>query len=243
MKRLFTILFLSVVSIVAAQNAPLMPGNTTLETKYIKEDTYQMKWYVLQNNEKHEVARINTQIRKGTTRFSIISKVDVNNAKTTWLDSTVTTLKDISPVRHYSNNIERAVQLKFGKSAVTGKFTDKAKKLEADINDAVKTTYFDSNFLPYLIRLLPLAEGYTQDIVTYDFSLGKHGLIMAQVKGVKSGVYKNKNGNQDVWIVTSMESIKGQPAQVDYYIDKADRRIWKQEIFDGMQHTLIERSE
>ena len=243
MKYLFTFLFLSVVSLTFGQQVAIVPGNTTLQTKYIKEDTYQMKWYVINENKKHEVARINTKIRPGKTRLSIISSVDVNNAKTTWIDSTVVTIKGLSPLRHYSDNLERSISLKFGTTEVTGKYNDKLKKQQTTINAPVKGQYFDSNFYPYLVRLLPLAEGYTQNIVTYDYSPAKQGLIMAQIKEVKSGVYKNKSGSNAVWIVTSLETIKGQPAQVNYFIDKDDRRIWKQEIFDGTQHTLIERSE
>jgi len=243
MKNLLVLVFVFVTSVVAAQQPLMVPGNTTLETKYIKADTYQMKWYMMKDKEKHEVARINTKIRPGKTRLSIISSVDVNNAKTTWIDSTITTLKDLSPVRHYSDNLERGVNLKFTKSTVTGKYNDKLKKQETTINDAVQSTYFDSNFLSYLIRLLPLKEGYTDNIVTYDYSPAKHGLLSVQVKEVKSGNYKNKSGNHAVWIVTSLESVKGQVTQTNYFIDKEDRRIWKQEIFDGMQNTLIERSE
>jgi len=243
MKKLFTLTLIFVTAIIAAQQPLMVPGNPALETKYIKNDTYQMKWYMMKDKEKHEVARINTQIRPGKTTLSIISSVDVNNAKTKWIDSTITTLKDLSPIRHYSDNLERGVHLKFSKTAVTGKYNDKFKKQETTINDAVQSTYFDSNFLSYLIRLLPLKEGYAENIVTYDYSPAKHGLLTVQIKDVKSGTYKNKSGNHAVWIVTSLESVKGQVTQTSYFIDKEDRRIWKQEIFDGLQNTLIERSE
>ncbi len=242
MKNIFALLLTFISFTLTAQNF-MVPGDTTLETKWMKNESYQMKWYVISGAERHEVARINSRIVVGKSQLSIITSVDVNNAKTTWIDSTITKLPSFAPVRHYSDNLERAVSLKFGTS-VTGSYLDKLKKQKITINSAVaQGQYFDSNFYPYLIRLLPLKDGYTQNIATYDYSVAKSGAIMAQIKEVKSGTYKSKQGSRAVWIVTSIETIKGQVSQVDYFIDKADRRIWKQEIFDGIQHTLIERVE
>jgi hypothetical protein len=242
MKNIIAFLFIFACVSVNAQ-APLIPGDTIFETKYIQPERYQMKWYIVQEGEKHEVARINTSIQPGKYRIAIVSSVEVNNAKTTWIDSTITLRAGLSPIRHYSDNLERAVKLKFGKT-VTGSYNDKLKKLKTDITDTPPAgQYFDSNFYPYLIRLLPLKEGYTQDIATYDYSPAKKGLVLAKVTDVKSGTYRNKAGLNMVWIVTSMETVKGQTTEVKYYIDKSDRKIFKQEIFDGMMHTLIERSE
>lgn len=242
MKTIAAFLFLFVFTSITAQTA-VIPGDTIFETKYIQPERYQMKWYIVQDGEKHEVARINTSIQPGKSRIAIVSSVEVNNAKTTWIDSTIVVRKSFAPMRHYSDNVERAIKIKFG-AAVTGSYNDKIKKVKTDINDAPPAgKYFDSNFFPYLVRLLPLKEGYTQNIATYDYSPAKKGIIIQQVKEVKSGTYKNKAGVNVVWIVTTMETIKGQITEVKYYIDKADRKIFKQEIFDGMLHTLIERSE
>lgn len=243
MKNIAAFLLLLAFISVNAQTA-MVPGDATLETKYIKPEKYQMKWYIVQDAEnKHEVARINTSIVPGKTRLNIISSIEVNNAKTTWIDSTIVVKSNLAPVRHYSDNLERAVKLKFGAS-VKGSYNDKLKKEKTAIDDAVaQGQYFDSNFYPYLVRLLPLKEGYTQDIATYDYSPAKKGVVNAKITDVKSGTYKNKKGLNAVWVVTSMETVKGVTAEVKYYIDKADRKIYKQEIFDGGMRTLMERVE
>lgn len=240
MKNLFSLLFIFAFISLNAQTA-MVPGDATLETKYVKHESYQMKWYILADSSKHEVARINTQIKPGKNTLAIITSVEVNNAKTSWIDSTITARQGFAPIRHYSDNLERAVKLKFG-APVTGNYLDKVRKQTIKINDVVpQGQYFDSNFYPYLIRLLPLAEGYTQDIATYDFSPAKKGILTAKITNVKTGTYRTKAGLAAVWIVTSNETVKGQTTEVKYYIDKIDRKIYKQEIFDGMMRTLIER--
>lgn len=242
MKNVIAFLFVFTFLSVNAQT-PIIPGDTIFETKYIQPERYQMKWSIIQDNEKHDVARITTSIQPGKYKIAIISNVEVNNAKTTWIDSTITTRATLAPIRHYSDNLERAVKLKFG-AAVTGSYVDKLKKQTEKINDVVpQGKYFDSNLYPYLVRLLPLKEGYTAEVVTYDYSPAKKGIIIQKITNVKTGTYRNKAGLNVVWIVTSMETVKGQTTEVKYYIDKTDRKIFKQEIFDGMLRTLIERVE
>ncbi|MHA3788581.1 hypothetical protein ACX0HA_10255 [Flavobacterium hauense] len=242
MKNIIALLFTFAFLSLHAQTS-LIPGDTIFAAKYIKPETYQMKWSIVQAGQSHQVALINTSIQPGKKRITIVSDIKVNNAKTTWIDSTITNKVNFLPVRHYSDNLERVVKLKFGAS-VTGSYIDKAKNLKTNINDVIpQGNYFDSNFYPYLVRLLPLKEGYTCDVATYDYSPAKRGIITQKVTDVKTGTYKDKKGQNEVWIVTSKETIKGQTTEVKYYIAKSDRKLFKQEIFDGMMHTLIERSE
>ncbi|MFD2602051.1 hypothetical protein [Flavobacterium suzhouense] len=242
MKKIFATILLFTFTSLFAQHA-VIPGDTIFETKYIQPERYQMKWYIVQEGNKHEVARINTSIQPGKYKIAIVNDIDVNNAKTTWIDSTITLRSNLSPIRHYSDNLERAVKLKFGAS-VTGSYNDKIQKKEVKVNEEVAAgKYFDSNFFPYLVRLLPYKDGYTKEITTYDYHPAKKGIVIQKIMDVKSGTYRNKNGLNLVWIVTTMETIKGITSQVKYYIDKSDRKIFKQEIFDGQLNTLIERSE
>jgi len=242
MKKLFTIFTFILFFGVNAQ-APIVPGDATLETKWIKKEKYQMKWYIVQDTEKHEVARINTVITPWDNDLTIVSNVDVNNAKTKWTDSTITILPSLAPVRHYSSNIERMVRLKFG-NTVTGDYSDKVKKTKVKIDEAAqKGQYFDSNLIPFIVRMLPLKDDYAATIAAYDYSPAKSGVVITQVQSVKTGTYTNKSGLNVVWVVTTVETVKGITTQVKYFIDKSDRKIFKQEIFDGAMHTLIERAE
>lgn len=241
MKNILTLLFVFITFAVTAQTK-LVPGDSSIETKWIKNEKYQMKWFVLRGPEKFEVAKINTEVKAGTKELSIISSVDVIKATTKWIDSTITALPTLKPIRHYSDNLERGVSLKFGETII-GKYDDKVMKKKVVIDEAITGEYFDSNFYPYLVRLLPLKEGYTKEVSAYDYGPTRQGLFSFLVKGVKSGSYKTKKGAVPVWIVTSVEIIKGQRNDVSYYIAKSDRKLWKMEVFDGVQQMLLERTE
>lgn len=238
MKNIFALLFVFITVTVTAQTK-LVPGDPSIETKWIKNEKYQMMWSVMRGPEKFDVARINTEVKAGTKQLKIISSVDVVKATTKWIDSTITALPTLKPIRHYSDNLERGVSLKFGKN-ITGKYEDKNMKKKTVIDEAITGEYFDSNFYPYLIRLLPLKDGYTKEVSAYDYGPTRQGLFSFSVKGVKSGSYQTKKGNVPVWIVSSVEIIKGQRNDVSYFIAKSDRKLWKMEVYDGVQQMLIE---
>lgn len=243
MKNILTLLFAFTVFGLSAQTkAKMVPGNPTIETKWIKNEKYQMMWMAVRGEEKYIVARINNQVIVGQKKLSLLSSIDVNGAKTKWLDTTTVAMPSLKPIHHFSDNLERSISLNFGKT-ITGKYEDKVKKQKTVINEVVAGEYFDSNFYPYLVCLLPLKEGYTQEITTYDYSPAKKGLLTASITKVKSGTYQTKKGVVPVWIVSSVETINGQQSNVEYFIGKADRKLWKQDIFDGFQNTRIERIE
>ncbi len=103
--------------------------------------------------------------------------------------------------------------------------------------------YFDSNIYPSLITWLPLAEGYRQDISMYDFNPnGKTGLLKAMIKEVKKGIFVSaKTGSHDVWIVSVSDEIAASVST--YFIDIADRRLWKQEVNAGGRKMILESIE
>jgi hypothetical protein len=97
-----------------------------------------------------------------------------------------------------------------------------------------------------LITWIPLKEGYKQDISIYDYNpSGKIGVIKASVKNVVSGIYKsNKTGNRNVWVVTVTDEIgNGKDDFMIYYIDKTNRKLWKQEINAGGRKMIMQRKE
>ena len=132
--------------------------------------------------------------------------------------------------------------LNFGQ-IVTGYYNDKIKKQNTLISDTTTSDYFDSNFYPSLIRWLPLREGYKMDLSIYDYNpSGKIGVIKASVLDVKSGIYQtNFSGSKNVWIVTVADEIgNSKKDPMTYYIDKADRRLWMQEINAGGRQMIMQ---
>jgi len=160
----------------------------------------------------------------------------MKNSKAPWIDSSVANRKGLSPIVHSSYNGQRDMVLQFGK-VVTGYYFEKARKKNTVISDTTRQSYFDSNLYPYLLGLLPLKEGYTQEISIYDYNpSGKIGVIKARVKNVQSGVYNSPvSGSHDVWMVTVDDEIGSGPVETRsvYYFGKTDRKLWQQEIMLG----------
>ena len=214
-----------------AQNL-LTPSKKSFDKKWIHNTNYQMVWYVLKDTAKFEMGRVSTEISTDKKNLTIVTQVRMKNIKSSWVDTTVADLKTLKPIRHSSYNMQRDMVLNFEK-IVTGFYYDKIKKTRIIVNDTTKSEYFDSNLYPALIGWLPLNNKYKKDISIYDYNPNaKIGVIKATVKNVTEGKYQSeKSGERMVWVVTVSDEIgKGENGVSTYYFDKADRRLWKQEI-------------
>ena len=222
--------------------SPLVPGKKSVEKKWITNRQYQMTWYALKDTARIELGTVTTEIKTGKGQLTMITQVSMKNSKAPWIDSSVASLNDLSPLYHSSYNGQRDMVLQFGKP-VTGYYLDKTRKKNTVISDTVTQLYFDSNLYPYLLGLLPLKEGYTQEINIYDYNpSGKIGVIKARVKDVQSGAYLSANaGTREVWVVTVQDEIGSGPVESTsiYYFDKTDRKLWKQDIILGARKMLM----
>ncbi len=227
-----------------ACQAQLMPGKKAFQKKWVKDETYEMTWYAVRDTAKMELARVITSIRTSRKAILIITQVDMKAATASWVDSTSAKKKTLKPIRHSSRNGQRDMVLDFGPS-VTGFYNDKLKKKSLAISDTVSGGYFDSNIYPSLLRWLPLADGYRQEIAVYDYNpAAKSGVLKASVDEVRSGTYESaKLGKREVWILKVSDEIGGGNSTSTYYIDKADRKLWKQEITAGNRKMLMQAVE
>ncbi|MEO7988064.1 MAG: hypothetical protein ABI663_00900 [Chryseolinea sp.] len=241
MKSILTIL-LGIISISSFAQNPLTPGNDSFEKKWIKNSTYDMTWYALRDTLKFEIGKVSTQLLTDKNTLHLITQVSLKGRTTPWVDSTSADTKTLKPIRHSSYNAQRDMVLNFGK-VVSGFYNDKAKNQNTVIHDTTKVDYFDSNLYPTLITWLPLKEGYKKDISIYDYNpSAKIGVLKASVTEVKNGTYKSINsGNKEVWIVTVADEISNGIST--YYIDKADRKLWKQEISVDGRNMMMLRTE
>ena len=221
----------------------ITPGGKAIEAKWIKKEHYESKWFVVRDTLSHEIAEIITDITPENDRLTIVTEYKVKGAKTKWLDTTVVALPSLAPLHHSTTNLERDMVLDFGKE-IKGYYYDKRTKKVTDIDQPAPGSFFFSGFYPYLIRLLPLQDGYTAELPLFDYTLAKNGIIKASVKEVKSGTFRSKkDGVVDVWLVTVTEEVGGNKSMITYYIGKKDRKLWRQDIDTAMQKLLIRRVE
>ncbi|WP_255155377.1 hypothetical protein [Ferruginibacter sp. HRS2-29] len=208
----------------------LEPGKNSFEAKWIVDEQYNMKWYAVKDTMKIEVATIGTNVVKGKKNVTIVTEVKMKSNPAPWIDSAVADITTLEPIMHSSYNPQRDMGFRFGK-IVKGFYNDKIKKTNTVVSDTMAAPYFDSNIYPALVRWLPLSEGYTCNIPIYDYRPDKSGLIYAYVKKVESGTYTAKDGRHKVWLVTVHDEISNDAGSYSVFsIDKADRKLWQQEI-------------
>ncbi len=243
MKKIITsiVLFLAIC---ANAQPRLVPGNNAVEMNWIKNTSYQMALYAMKDTVKIDIGKTRTSINIRNNKIIVVTDISMKQVQSFWIDSTIADAKDVSPVYHSSHNAQRDMVLSFGR-IVKGFYNDKIKHSNTIINNTTNQGYFDSNLYPVLITWLPLQEGYTKDISIYDYKPGSNsGVIKATIYNVTKETYSTKkSGLRDVWIVKVSDEIGPANAYCIYYIDVADRRLWKQQIEAGgriMQMELIE---
>lgn len=241
MKNIFAAFFILSAFSLTAQT--VTPGDKAIDAKWIIKESYRSKWFVIRDTLSHEIAEITTDVTPANDRLTIITEYKVKGAKDKWLDTTIVSLPSLVPIHHSTTNQERDMVLDFGKD-IKGYYYDKMTRKVTDIEQSEQEPFFFSGFYSYLIRLLPLKEGYTAELPLFDYKPAKNGVIKASIQEVKSGTFRTKkNGVADVWLVTVTEEVGGFRNTITYYIGKKDRVLWRQDISTAMQKLLIKRME
>ncbi len=233
-----TICFLLFVLVSAAQatsqEVSLSPKNNPADIDLIKSETSKMSWFMVQDSTEIKIGDIQTQIQKGKDKIYIITTVDMVQSPSEWIDSTVVSTNNFKPIYHSSFNQQRDMVLKFGKK-ITGYYLDKQTNIKTQIYEAVDKYFFDSNFYPQLIRLLPLKNGYSNTISIFDYNpKSKTGVITATIKNTEETTIDYNGVLERVWKVETTDDISNNSSISTYYIDMSTRKTLKQEIdFDG----------
>lgn len=127
-KTLITIVAIfSFISLTYSQSEKLTPGNNPIDKNLIKAEITQMRWSMFNDSEKIEIGKVTTNIKKTDDKVFVITKVDMTNATSQWVDSTVAKINNLAPVYHSSYNQNRDMVLHFGET-VSGYYFDKKNK-------------------------------------------------------------------------------------------------------------------
>jgi len=238
---LYLLLFIIGTSVqVFAQETVLSPINNTANKKFMKRETSKMSWFMLKDSLKIQIGSIQTQIQKEKDKIYIITKVNMKQSPTKWIDSTIVEAQTFKPIYHSSFNQQRDMVLKFGEK-ITGYYVDKQTGTKTEISEKTKKPFFDSNFYPQLIRLLPLKNNYSSTISIFDYNpTSKIGVITATVKKTEETTINFNGKEKQVWKVETTDEISNNTAINTYYIEKSTRQILKQEIDFGGRKMLME---
>ncbi|WP_316807782.1 hypothetical protein [Pedobacter agri] len=243
-RLVFTLIFCFIALKNYSQQS-IVPKNNIVESKWIHNTNYEMKWTMLRDTNRLDIGTVKTNVIVSKKDILVVTAVHLKGATAGWIDSTIVKKTDLSPVYHSSFNAQRDMIIYFGKT-ITGYYHDKKTGEKKQISEQVAPGYFDSNFYPMLINWLPLNLSLKTDIAIFDYNPnGKTGLMKASILSVAEGVYQSKKiGKRSAWIVEVKDEIGGANGATSfYYIDKLTRQLYKQEISAGnrkMEMTLLE---
>lgn len=238
---LYILLFIFGTSVqIFSQETLLSPINNNAHKKFIKSETYLMTWFMLADTLKMEIGTIQTQIQKEKETINIITTVNMKQSPAKWIDSTIVATQSLKPLYHSSYNQQRDMVLKFGEK-ITGYYLDKQTGKKTEISEETDKPFFDSNFYPQLIRLLPLKEGYLNIISIFDYNPNaKTGVLKATIKSTEGKTINFNGKKKQVWKVETTDDITNNTATTVYYIEKSTRNLLKQEINFGGRKMLME---
>lgn len=222
-----------------AQEKQLTPLNHPANERLLRTETYIMDWLMLTDTTEVKIGEVETQIQKKDAVIYLITKVKMNQSSDKWVDSTVVSSENFKPIYHASYNKQRDMVLKFNKN-VTGYYLDKQTGLKTEILEETYQPFFDSNFYPQLIRLLPLKENYSATISIFDYNpKSKIGVITATIKNTKKTNEIFNDVSIDVWKIEVTDDISDNNTWNTYYIDARTRKLLKQEIDFGGRKMIM----
>jgi len=240
-KQVKVFIWTTFVALIGYGQEAIGPSNNPFDSTWIKDETYTMKWLMLQDTISHELGEVTTNIQQHGEKLILITHVNMPQLTETWVDSTIVKLKNLAPLYHSSYNQNRDMVIHF-EDRVTGYYNDKKTGERTELDQEPTISFFDSNSYPQLIRWLPLEEGYEQVISIFDFNPNAQtGAITATIKAVDSEVMEIDGQSKEVWKVLVTDDISNNQIPSYYYIDKKSRILLKQEIKMPGRKMVMER--
>lgn len=225
---------------VSGQEIPLSPINNPTNINLLQTGTSKMAWTMLLDSAEVKIGDVLTDIVKEEDSVIIITTVVMKQSSAAWVDSTIVRTYDFAPIYHSSYNQQRNMVLRFGEK-ITGYFLDKDMDIKTRIEEEVHMPFFDSNFYPQVIRLLPFEKNFPKTISIFDYNpKAKMGVITATIGEVEKVNFEHEGKSVPVWKVEVTDDISNNLATSVYYLNEANRKVLRQEIHLG-DKTMVMR--
>ncbi|WP_338731186.1 DUF3108 domain-containing protein [Mangrovimonas cancribranchiae] len=225
------------------QEKQLTPLSHSADESLLKSETYVMDWLIVTDTTEVKIGEVVTQIQKKNAVIYIITQVKMKQSKSEWVDSTTVAAESFKPLYHASYNEQRDMVLKFDEQ-IKGYYLDKKTAIKTEILEETQQPFFDSNFYPQLIRLLPLKDSYSTSISIFDYNpKSKVGVIAATVKNTKKTTLNFNKTSIPVWKVEVTDDISDNNVLNTYYIDTRTRKLLMHEIDFGGRKMIMRLSE
>ena len=243
MKYPLTIL-LALTAYIGQAQTGLVPGKNILDKKYLKNGSYEMALFMESEGQLEEAFAFTLDINytgKTLSVYTTMTMVFTPDDPTT--DTSISDGTTFKPIYRSSRSKAHEMVVNYGEN-VSGYYYDKETEKRYTIKEKGKA-FFDSYTYPYLLGLLPLTEGYTNELTVFDFKPDKPDnstyLKKARIEGVKSDVYVSKlSGEHKVWQISVYEDTTKD--SFVYYVDQETRRIWKIDfVLHGTHMMLLDK--
>lgn len=195
----------------------MLIGNSALATKRILPDTVTRRMLLVQGGQEREIGTYRSEVAEvqhdGRTAFRIVTALNSpmlgTGADTVHIDAAT-----FKPLRHRSVNARRTMALDYRGDSIIGSIAPAGGSAQ---NIAIKpdTALFDANSTDFIIRSLPLAEGYAARYPVYVNELGGATWVTSRVTGTES-LTTSQGQTADVWVVET----KVGPQTFRHYIDR-----------------------
>ena len=217
-------------NLVVGQSMVLSPKNNPADITTLQSDSSLMEWIMLNDTLEIKIGDIKTRIQKQKELTYIITEINMMQSPMQWVDSTVVKSTTLEPVYHSSYNQQRDMVLRFGTN-VEGYYLDKKSDTKTQIKENPTTSFFDSNFYPEYIRMLPFTNGYQDSISIFDYNpKSRTGVMTATIKDTEKVIIQFKNEKKEVWKVVTTDDISDNQTTVIYYFETKSRKKLLQEI-------------
>ena len=215
-------------------SAQIKPASqVSFDSKWIKNEHFNMIFYSVNGTIKTEIGRIKNTIEI-TNKDNVMQSMVFSSKmfKTDFIDKSLYNLKTLKPILHESSNDQRTIRIKYEDSircSYKG-MNDKKNLKHTEINK-LNQNYFDSSTYQNIIRWLPLKNGYKKDLDLYNYDPNSTiGFMKAHITEVITEDYKTKKeGIRKVFKVTEFFD----KSKTVHFIDLENRRLWKLEVNDG----------
>lgn len=217
----------------------ILPGSSLLQSKWVQNSTYTMKWFMINDTARKEVGEIATTIKRQDQTVIVTQQVKINGMRDPWVDSTIADLKSFAPIYHSSSNSQRTMQLQFKGPLVSGAYINNIKKTTQNFSYTATGSFFDSNIYPNLLAWLALKPGFKADIPVYNWnSVSDHGVVNVKVEDVKEQDYSLNDGRTiPVFVVSVRDEISHSSSM--YFIGKSDRKTYEIHTSAGPRKMLM----
>lgn len=237
------LLLLLAITILFKVNAQTNAINQTdfIEKKWIKNQNNDMILYAVNDTVKIEIGKIKNTIN--VENGIVIQTMVMQNKvfKTDFVDITAYKVNNLMPIYHSSNNDQRLITIAYGDTINAIYRSNKDKTFKTYYNSMGKSIrYFDSSVYQTILRWFPLKENFKGEFTIFNFDPNSEtGLMKFTITSVTTEkITTKKSGIREVWKVT--EKYGNTELLTSHYIDKADRKLWKQEINGGKIIMLLE---